>query len=337
MVRNCYALNFGTMSPSYGLLTYLAWPEYNAGDYIQSLAAAQFLPRVDKYVNREKLNEYNGNTLKLIMNGWFMHKPGNWPPSADIDPLMISFHLNSQAKNEMLNAKGVDWFKQHAPIGCRDIYTLEALTGAGVECYQSGCLTTTFENHYGDRTDDIYFADVLFRVPGWATSARTPREFLKAVISGDAFRMNTRNRLLADIFSVELLEKAKMISHYHPARHTEKERFTVAESLLKKYATAKLVVTSRLHCALPCLAFGTPVIFVHYGFRNDYDICRLDGVTDLFNTIYIDDKENISSNFGMNEKIDENITISNPETFSAGALRMREICDNFIKDISLQV
>lgn len=32
---------------SYGLLTYLAWPEYNAGDYIQSLAAARFLPKVD--------------------------------------------------------------------------------------------------------------------------------------------------------------------------------------------------------------------------------------------------------------------------------------------------
>src|SRR5678816_3622094 len=82
---------------SYGLLTYLAWPEYNAGDYIQSLAAARFLPKVDKYVNREKLNEYNGPPLKLNMNGWFMHRPSNWPPSEMIDPLVTSFHLNSKA------------------------------------------------------------------------------------------------------------------------------------------------------------------------------------------------------------------------------------------------
>ena len=54
---------------AYGVLTYLAWPEYNAGDYIQSLAAMRYLPRVGKYVCREKLNEYSGARLKLIMIG----------------------------------------------------------------------------------------------------------------------------------------------------------------------------------------------------------------------------------------------------------------------------
>lgn len=325
------------MTPSYGLLTYLAWPEYNAGDYIQSLAAAQFLPRVDKYMNREKLNEYRGNTLKLIMNGWFMHRPANWPPSPDIDPLMISFHLNSQARDQMLNAKGLEWFKQHAPVGCRDPYTLDMLTSAGVECYHSGCLTTAFQNRYGGRTGDIYFVDVLFRAPGWSTSIRTSRELLKAILSGDVIKMNTRSRLLSELFSEDLLKKAKTISHYHPARHSEKERFAVAENFLEKYATAKLVVTSRLHCALPCLAFGTPVIFVHHGFRNEYDLCRLNGVTDLFNTIYIDDKGNVSSNFELSGRINESVAITNPGNFRSDALRMREICGNFIKDISLQV
>lgn len=33
-----------------------------------------------------------------------------------------------------------------------------------------------------------------------------------------------------------------------------------AQRLLDLYRTAELVVTSRLHCALPCLAYGTPVI-----------------------------------------------------------------------------
>ncbi|MBL7698896.1 MAG: polysaccharide pyruvyl transferase family protein [Chitinophagaceae bacterium] len=325
------------MAPSYGLLTYPAWPEYNAGDYIQSLAAAQFLPRVDRYVSREKLNEYRGDKLKLIMNGWFMHRPDQWPPSPDIDPLMISFHLNSQAKDQMLNAKGVEWLKRYAPVGCRDPYTLENLSNAGIESFQSGCLTTTFENNYVDRTSDIYFVDVLFRVPGWSTSARTPREFLKAIFSGDITRMSTRGKLLKQLFSEELLTNAKHISHYHPARHSEKERFEVANNFLRKYATAKLVVTSRLHCALPCLAFGTPVIFVHYGFENEYDICRLNGVTDLFNTIYIDDKGNVSSNLPLKGAIGENIAITNPDSFRADARRMREMCSNFINDISLRV
>jgi hypothetical protein len=321
------------MTPSYGLLTYLAWPEYNAGDYIQSLAAAQFLPVVDKYVNREKLNEYNGNTLKLIMNGWFMHRPANWPPSDKIEPLVTSFHLNSQAKDLMLNRKGVDWFKKHGPIGCRDQYTQDILTRAGIETYFSGCLTSSFENTYGPRTNDIYFVDALFRVPGWATSARTPREFLKAIISGDVIKMNKRNRLLNELFTEDVINKAKSISHYHPARHSEKERFEVASDFLKKYATAKFVVTSRLHCALPCLAFGTPVIFIDFGFKNEYDICRLKGVTDLFNTICIDENENISSNFEMNGKIAENFSVKNPDSFRPQALRLREICNSFIRGI----
>lgn len=324
------------MTQSYGLLTYLAWPEYNAGDYIQSLAAARYLPQIDKYVNREKLSEYKGTPLKMILNGWFMHKPANWPPSKDIQALPLSFHLNSQAKG-MLNRQGIEWFKNHEPIGCRDEYTRELLSAAGIDTYHSGCLTTTFENNYGPRTDDIYFADVLFRVPGWSTSARTPREFLKAIISGDLMKMSTRNRLLSELFSADIIERAKVISHYHPARHSEKERFAVAECLLEKYATARLVVTSRLHCALPCLAFGTPVIFVDYGFKNEYDTCRLNGVTKLFSTIHIDSKENISANFNMNGKITSSTAVINPDTFKDKALALRETCRNFINEVPATV
>ena len=41
------------------------------------------------------------------------------------------------------------------------------------------------------------------------------------------------------------------------------ERRDAAETLLKRYRAASLVITSRLHCALPCLALGTPVVFLH--------------------------------------------------------------------------
>ena len=45
----------------------------NIGDYIQALAAAQFLPEVDGFVQRERLKEYDGEACKVIMNGWYMH------------------------------------------------------------------------------------------------------------------------------------------------------------------------------------------------------------------------------------------------------------------------
>jgi hypothetical protein len=321
---------------TYGLLTYLAWPEYNAGDYIQSVAAARFLPKVDRYINREKLNEYSGAPLKLIMNGWFMHRPANWPPSPQIQPLVTSFHLNSQAKEPMLSKAGIDWFKRQEPIGCRDAYTLEVLENAGVSTYLSGCLTSTLVNEHNYRTNDIYFADALFRVPGWSTSARTPREFIKAIISGDLIKMNQRNRMLKELFDEEVLNEAKSISHYHPARHAEKERFAVAEDFLKKYATAKFVVTSRIHCAIPCLAYGTPVIFIHFGFKNEYDTCRLKGVTDLFNTIFIDENENITANFNLTGKIGSNFSLANPDKFKKFLPILNDACNSFIQEINVE-
>lgn len=40
------------------------------------------------------------------------------------------------------------------------------------------------------------------------------------------------------------------------------ERLLYAEKILNKYQKAKCVVTTRLHAALPCLAFETPVLFI---------------------------------------------------------------------------
>lgn len=40
----------------------------NIGDYIQSVAARQFLPRVDAYVDRDRLALYDGAPVNMIMN-----------------------------------------------------------------------------------------------------------------------------------------------------------------------------------------------------------------------------------------------------------------------------
>ena len=87
----------------------------------------------------------------------------------------------------------------------------------------------------------------------------------------------------------------------------------MAEDLLNKYARAKMVITSRIHCALPCLALGTPVIFVN-GFDSFVDSCRFDGILELFNRIDVDSQTGaFTSNFGLEGKIDDNTTIKNLE------------------------
>ena len=47
------------------------------------------------------------------------------------------------------------------------------------------------------------------------------------------------------------------------------ERRKAAMVLSDRYRSAALVITNRLHCALPCLAFGTPCLFIHTGIDTD--------------------------------------------------------------------
>jgi glycosyltransferase involved in cell wall biosynthesis len=66
----------------------------NLGDEIQSIAARQFLPAADYYIDREALDAFSpapDQEVRLIMNGWFCHRPERWPPSPSIRPLLIRF------------------------------------------------------------------------------------------------------------------------------------------------------------------------------------------------------------------------------------------------------
>jgi hypothetical protein len=55
------------------------------------------------------------------------------------------------------------------------------------------------------------------------------------------------------------------------------ERMEQAGALLDAYGAARLVITSRLHCFLPCLALGTPVLLLHTG----ADRARFSGLAEL--------------------------------------------------------
>jgi len=270
-------------------MTYDFQDRFNVGDYIQSLAARQFLPRVDRYICREALHEYTGPEMKLIMNGHFMRHPANWPPSPGINPLLISFHINARRAAGMLVEKGVEYLKKHQPIGCRDLSTLELLKDKGVEGYFSSCLTLTLGGRYRHKSDEnVFFVDVLFRYPTWSTVFRSFNSFQKSVKSGDIALLGRRDRMIEGLFGKELIQAAEQITHEYPAGEfpTEDSRFELADRILKRYEKARLVVTSRIHCALPCLAMGTPVIFVNGGFR-EAQARRFTGNSRFFNTVEI--------------------------------------------------
>ena len=205
----------------------LAYHTTNLGDDIQSLAARQYLPRVDTYLDRDRLAEYRGPETTLIGNGWFCHDPQlAWPPAPQIRFLALSLHVHDWAKHQFAMHRDY-WSPPRTPVGCRDEATQAFFAEQGVDACFSGCLTLTFPPADGPRRG-ICLVDL------WDSLAAK----------------------LPDCLRREATRHTHSVSPNLPPE----ARLTLAQRQLDHYAAAELVITTRLHAALPCVALGTPVL-----------------------------------------------------------------------------
>lgn len=310
---------------------------YNVGDYIQSLAAKGFLPEADEFINREKAAHYRGEKRKLIMNGWFTHtKTNEWIPSEDLDTKFVAFHINSKAKDVILSKEGIAYLKTKEPIGCRDQKTVDLLKNEGIDAYFTGCLTLTLDRYRKDNIEreGIYIVDPLYNYPQKKYMFHSFTTSLKGILSGKFLNLGKLDKHISSIFTQELLDVAEYRYQLLPGKNvSEQERFKVAENLLEEYSKAKLVITSRIHCALPCLAMGTPVIYIN-GFDSIIDTCRFDGIIDLFNRIDVNPKTGeFTSNFNLEGyKIGVNTIVKNKNDYLKLANHMKNVCQGFAEN-----
>lgn len=216
----------------------------NIGDEIQSLAAWGRLPAPDYFLDRDNLKA-EGDAIEghasVIMNGWYGQWPENWPPSEKIRPLFVAIHITKEPVASRLGVRPdeymlapslVKYLRRHAPIGARDLATLQLLQNAGIDAYFSGCMTLTLQRPDVARTDDLVVLNDL------------PQQMVPLI----------RERTQKPLFRV---------GHQEYSNLPQAERFARGRELLGLYARANCVITSRLHCALPCLAMGTPVLLVN--------------------------------------------------------------------------
>ena len=234
--------------------------EGNLGDEVQGFPGLQYLPFLDTFLERDNLNDSQSSSKVLaFFNAWWGSSKATWPPPSNVDPIMSSIHIGEGMKKHW--ARHVDYLKQRAPIGCRDYGTQKYLSHLGVNAYFSGCLTLLLENPNisGKRTDNIYIVDV--------------------------------KDSLIELLPLEVQEKAIQVSHDISLKADNLARFTEAYRLVEMYASAKLVITQRIHCALPCVAMGTPVIFINSpkmpggGGSSGKSSSRTVGLTPLFHTL----------------------------------------------------
>lgn len=226
-------------------MSYIVNSGNNIGDDIQSIAIQRFLTGDAVPLEREFVSEFNYNKkINAVISGWFMHDQNGywdlvrplpkvgWPPSPAIDPFFISIHFTKTFLSTVFSDENIEYLKRHAPIGARDFFTLNELQKRNIPSYFSGCLTLTLENTHKERNDIIYLVDLDDQCVNYIKSkVKSP---------------------------VVVLTHGRSILQFLTYEH----RLQYAEYILDLYRKAKCVVTARLHAAMPCLAFETPILMI---------------------------------------------------------------------------
>ena len=141
---------------------------------------------------------------------------------------------------DSLNVNDKKYLMKFSPIGCRDIHTLNIMKKNQIPAYLFGCMTMTFPRKWvkDEKKGNIYCIDVSSKLWSYIPNS-----------------MKSRCRILSNAYNVKELTD----SPENMARNLYSE-------LIRE---AQLVITSRMHVALPCIAAGIPVIFAKdiYSYR----------------------------------------------------------------------
>lgn len=185
-----------------------------------------------------ELKDYQGEDVILPLN-WslfdsFFMNGDRIAISDKIIPVFLSMTIQTTFYKETLfNKYNIEYLKRYEPIGCRDAYTMNMLRKYHIRAYLNGCLTSVFPKRQNLNQNKVFFVDV-------------PVELLPYI--PDELEGNYET----------------MTQQYYFVQGTPIETILDAvKAQYRKYADeARLVVTSRLHVASPCMAMGIPVIFV---------------------------------------------------------------------------
>lgn len=212
----------------------------NIGDHIQIIGGKTLLgrlgltitgPVIDRdheIASAPMLDEVGGN-VGVLLNGWFKTNPAEWPPHPKLRPIYLGFHVRLFQAPTLTSAEAISHYRQYAPVGCRDRYTLSLLQSLGVEAFLSHCLSLTFARRFAN-----------------------PKQHT------DVFVVSRDDRILSIL--PECIGPTRFISHYTGSGDFEANMRQATELLALYKSRAKLIITTMLHCALPAIAMGIPVV-----------------------------------------------------------------------------
>ena len=208
----------------------------NLGDEIQSLAAMKLLKSIGVQVGNgiDRGLFQSDKQVKLLINGYFSQTHiDRLLSSRNIQPIFSNIHLSWPDTDKLVST--MSKMKKYQPIGCRDRDMLKIAQDHNVSSFFNYCLTLTLDKRKtAPIRGKVFVVDLekLFPLPEEITKRK----------------------------NIEYISHEVSESDMSNCRH----KFAMAQELLDMYRDrAELVITSRLHCALPCIAMGIPVILFH--------------------------------------------------------------------------
>ena len=221
------------------------------GDIIQAKGVYSILKKMnvpDKdivYLDRDCLADYNGNEyIILLVSGAFGYFPGTRLRMLPFPEKIIPIFLGISCIDE----KNMAYFENNRYlrdeiIGCRDMQTLDLFRRYGFKAFFTGCVSLCIEEKCC--ANEYSMNDVVI-------SNGVPQGVLKYM--PNSIR---EKRIIVD-------QQVNMEEQYITANPLDAQEIfdEKARSLFELYKKSSLVITSKMHCALPCLAMKKPVIFV---------------------------------------------------------------------------
>lgn len=237
----------------YGVVTYARTSKINIGDSVMSLGIREIYKKmgikdsdiVNVYYNKNVERDYQYDLedcdgeyvlLPLTMSIDFdSEHPDVFPLHPRIIPVFMGFHAITPEGW----VKHFHDYKQFGPFACRDVKTMELLRKEGLEAYTIGCLSIQCVERRipTPNQNKVYLVDIPPKLKQYI-----PKDILEGSIE-----------------KTHIYEFDKSLTGAQAA----KEDLRLTREILEEYRdNARLVVTSRLHCALPCISMGIPTIVV---------------------------------------------------------------------------
>lgn len=208
----------------------------NLGDNLQILAIDNIYQKMGIdlndviYIDTQELSTYMGEyvilpvTMPLVdyVEGGIAKR---------FSPYIIPVFLGLTMVKQSLNIEEINYLKKYEPIGCRDEWTLNTMRKYQIDSYLNGCISITLpkRDERCVKNNKVYIVDI--------------------------------DKKLYDMIPDRIKENAEERTHFISAMINDPK--VEAYKQYKEYIeNAALIITSLLHCTVPCIAAGIPVILL---------------------------------------------------------------------------